>query len=146
MGNHWGIHRDPEYYPDPETFNIERWLIKDDTGGYKLNKEMKHFQFGFGRRLVTALRPVSAERLTFSPESALASILPTGLFSSTRRTSYGLSISPRRRTSLSTPLRSPTLRIAIRYHTKPGSVPDSTESERCWPSSRYVSKGLCHVN
>jgi cytochrome P450 len=50
LGNHWGIHRDPVYYPDPEQFNIDRWLVKDDVGDLMLNKDMKHFQFGFGRR------------------------------------------------------------------------------------------------
>ncbi|KAJ9111560.1 hypothetical protein QFC20_002534 [Naganishia adeliensis] len=51
LGNHWGIHRDPTYYPNPESFDIDRWLIKNDTGSYQLNKDIKHFQFGFGRRV-----------------------------------------------------------------------------------------------
>jgi len=48
-GNHWAIHRDPDYYgPDVERFNIDRWLVE---GGSKLNANMRHFQFGFGRRV-----------------------------------------------------------------------------------------------
>ena len=50
LGNHWGIHRDPANYPDPETFNVDRWLVKDEAGHFVLEKNLKHFQFGFGRR------------------------------------------------------------------------------------------------
>ncbi|KAM0790540.1 hypothetical protein ACM66B_003409 [Microbotryomycetes sp. NB124-2] len=45
LANHWAIHLDPVMYPDPETFNPERFI----TDG-KLN-DLRHFAFGFGRRI-----------------------------------------------------------------------------------------------
>ncbi|KAF6758908.1 cytochrome P450 [Ephemerocybe angulata] len=47
MGNVWAVGRDPEYFPDPESFNPQRWL----TGDGKLKEDMKSFPFGFGRRV-----------------------------------------------------------------------------------------------
>ncbi|KAI0792853.1 cytochrome P450 [Abortiporus biennis] len=46
-GNHWSILHDPEVFPDPETFNPDRWL--DDKG--HIREDIKHFGFGFGRRV-----------------------------------------------------------------------------------------------
>ncbi|KAH9930251.1 cytochrome P450 [Fomitopsis serialis] len=46
VGNHLAISRDPEVYPDPETFNPQRWL---DANG-RLRDDLKFFTFGFGRR------------------------------------------------------------------------------------------------
>ncbi|KAH7909753.1 cytochrome P450 [Hygrophoropsis aurantiaca] len=46
FGNHWAIGRDPAVYPDPETFNPQRWLDNDG----RLKENMRLFTFGFGRR------------------------------------------------------------------------------------------------
>ncbi|KAI9812339.1 MAG: hypothetical protein M1827_004788 [Pycnora praestabilis] len=53
--NQWAIHRDPELYPDPETFNPSRWL----SSSYPTYQEpltrypnLSNFSaFGFGRRI-----------------------------------------------------------------------------------------------
>lgn len=45
-GNHWAIHRDPEVFPNPEVFDLNRWLVKQDDGRVSLNSNLKHFQFG----------------------------------------------------------------------------------------------------
>jgi len=46
--NHWAVHRDASYYgPNVEDFDIDRWLTPDG----ELKTSMKHFQFGFGRRV-----------------------------------------------------------------------------------------------
>ncbi|CCM05043.1 uncharacterized protein FIBRA_07245 [Fibroporia radiculosa] len=47
IGNHWAISRDPDTYPEPEKFKPERWI--DEQG--KLRKDLKFFNFGFGRRV-----------------------------------------------------------------------------------------------
>lgn len=47
MGNIWAVGRDPEYFPDPESFNPQRWLTPDG----KLKEDMKSYPFGFGRRV-----------------------------------------------------------------------------------------------
>ncbi|KAH6903412.1 cytochrome P450 [Coprinopsis sp. MPI-PUGE-AT-0042] len=46
-GNVWAVGRDPEYFPDPEAFNPQRWLNADG----ELKEDMKSFPFGFGRRI-----------------------------------------------------------------------------------------------
>ncbi|KAH7888354.1 cytochrome P450 [Phlebopus sp. FC_14] len=46
-GNHWAISRDPEVFPDPETFNLGRWL---DAEG-KVRDDVRFPYFGFGRRV-----------------------------------------------------------------------------------------------
>ncbi|GLB42606.1 putative cytochrome p450 [Lyophyllum shimeji] len=47
IGNHWAIGRDPALFPDPETFDPQRWLRTDGT----IREDLKSFQFGFGRRV-----------------------------------------------------------------------------------------------
>ncbi|EXJ54110.1 hypothetical protein A1O7_09447 [Cladophialophora yegresii CBS 114405] len=53
--NQWAIHRDPELYPDPETFNPDRWLSpKYPTYREPLDKfpSLQNYScFGFGRRI-----------------------------------------------------------------------------------------------
>lgn len=53
--NQWAIHRDPDLYPDPETFNPDRWL----SPSYPTYREPlttypnlhNYSAFGFGRRI-----------------------------------------------------------------------------------------------
>ncbi|PFH44843.1 hypothetical protein AMATHDRAFT_72169 [Amanita thiersii Skay4041] len=47
IGNVWAVGRDPQYFPDPEKFNPQRWLDKQG----KIREELKAFTFGFGRRV-----------------------------------------------------------------------------------------------
>ncbi|KIX03989.1 uncharacterized protein Z518_07542 [Rhinocladiella mackenziei CBS 650.93] len=53
--NQWAIHRDPDLYPDPETFNPDRWLSpKYPTYREPLDKfpNLQNYScFGFGRRI-----------------------------------------------------------------------------------------------
>ncbi|KAK5445352.1 hypothetical protein LTS15_010133 [Exophiala xenobiotica] len=53
--NQWAIHRDPDLYPDPETFNPSRWLSPEyPTFREPLDKfpNLQNFSaFGFGRRI-----------------------------------------------------------------------------------------------
>ncbi|KAF9033815.1 cytochrome P450 [Panaeolus papilionaceus] len=51
VGNVWAIGRDPEYFPDPERFDPQRWLDKDG----KLREDVKSYPFGFGRRVCPGL-------------------------------------------------------------------------------------------
>ncbi|KAG1747424.1 cytochrome P450 [Suillus lakei] len=46
FGSHWSIFRDPEVYPDPETFKPDRWI--DDEG--RMKDTLTFFIYGFGRR------------------------------------------------------------------------------------------------
>ncbi|KAF8956228.1 cytochrome P450 [Flammula alnicola] len=47
VGNVWAVGRDPEYFPDPEKFNPQRWI--DENG--KIREELRAYTFGFGRRV-----------------------------------------------------------------------------------------------
>ncbi|KAG6828377.1 hypothetical protein H0H92_008173 [Tricholoma furcatifolium] len=47
IGNVWAVGRDPQYFPDPEAFNPQRWIREDGT----LREELKSYPFGFGRRV-----------------------------------------------------------------------------------------------
>ncbi|KAH7922017.1 cytochrome P450 [Leucogyrophana mollusca] len=47
FGNHWAITRDPDVFPDPETFDPQRWLTKD--GAFR--EDLRAFTYGFGRRV-----------------------------------------------------------------------------------------------
>lgn len=42
------VGRDPQFFPDPETFNPSRWLNDDGT----IKEDLKAYTFGFGRRCV----------------------------------------------------------------------------------------------
>ncbi|KIJ05868.1 hypothetical protein PAXINDRAFT_121975 [Paxillus involutus ATCC 200175] len=46
FGCHWAISRDPIAFPDPETFDPQRWL--DPTA--QLRTDMRFFTYSFGRR------------------------------------------------------------------------------------------------
>ena len=48
MGNVWAIFRDPEVYPDPNTFNPDRFLKDGKINPLVLNPESR--AFGAGRR------------------------------------------------------------------------------------------------
>ncbi|KAK7047097.1 hypothetical protein VNI00_006761 [Paramarasmius palmivorus] len=47
IGNVWSVGRDPAYFPDPETFNPQRWLTSEG----KIRDDIKSYPFGFGRRV-----------------------------------------------------------------------------------------------
>ncbi|EGN99633.1 hypothetical protein SERLA73DRAFT_179744 [Serpula lacrymans var. lacrymans S7.3] len=47
VGNHWAISRDPDVYPNPDSFQPERWL---DSQG-KIKDNIKFPTYGFGRRV-----------------------------------------------------------------------------------------------
>ncbi|THV05169.1 cytochrome P450 [Dendrothele bispora CBS 962.96] len=47
IGNVWSVGRDPEAFPDPETFNPQRWISPQGT----LRDDIKSYPFGFGRRV-----------------------------------------------------------------------------------------------
>ncbi|KAF8221472.1 cytochrome P450 [Tricholoma matsutake] len=47
IGNVWSIGRDPAFFPDPESFNPQRWISENQ----KIRDDLKSFTFGFGRRV-----------------------------------------------------------------------------------------------
>ncbi|KAI9568147.1 cytochrome P450 [Boletus coccyginus] len=46
FGNHWAISRNPDVFPNPDTFDLTRWLTSDGN----LRNDIKFPAFGFGRR------------------------------------------------------------------------------------------------
>lgn len=48
--NHWAIHLDQRLYPDPESFNPDRFIKDGKLVGISL-AERGHFSYGFGRRI-----------------------------------------------------------------------------------------------
>jgi cytochrome P450 len=51
-GCHWTLSRDPIVFPDPETFNPQRWL---DSEGRLGKNNTKFITYGFGRRVCPGL-------------------------------------------------------------------------------------------
>ncbi|KAG2111764.1 cytochrome P450 [Suillus cothurnatus] len=51
-GCHWTLSRDPVVFPDPETFDPQRWL---DSEGRLKDNNMKFITYGFGRRVCPGL-------------------------------------------------------------------------------------------
>ncbi|KAM0753441.1 cytochrome P450 [Meredithblackwellia eburnea MCA 4105] len=51
VGNHWSISRDPQVFPDPENFRIERWFENEDVASAQFRTDINHVQYGFGRRV-----------------------------------------------------------------------------------------------
>ncbi|KAG2067026.1 cytochrome P450 [Suillus decipiens] len=49
IGNHWAISRDPDVYPEPDTFKPQRWI--DDQGHLRDDIDITSFVYGFGRRV-----------------------------------------------------------------------------------------------
>lgn len=47
IGSVWSIGRDPQYFPDPDRFNPQRWINEDG----KIREDLRTFVFGFGRRV-----------------------------------------------------------------------------------------------
>lgn len=72
--NQWAIHRGEKLYPDPETFNPDRWLNpKYPTFREPLDRylKLKRFStFGFGRRICPGLD--SAEQALYIGIASLA--------------------------------------------------------------------------
>jgi len=47
IGNPWAVGRDPQFFPDPENFNPQRWLTPEG----RIKEDLKAYTFGFGRRV-----------------------------------------------------------------------------------------------
>ncbi|KAG1717239.1 cytochrome P450 [Suillus paluster] len=91
-GCHWAISRDPIVFPDPETFNPQRWL---DSEG-RLKDNMKFIVYGFGRRVCPGLQPrqISQCASTSHFSSGLSALLnDLTLLRSTRMPSVTMVIS-----------------------------------------------------
>ncbi|KAK0442535.1 cytochrome P450 [Desarmillaria tabescens] len=47
----WSIFRSPDFFPDPENFDPQRWIVDG-----KLREDIKQFVYGFGRRICPGAR------------------------------------------------------------------------------------------
>ncbi|KAK0478982.1 cytochrome P450 [Armillaria novae-zelandiae] len=56
IGNVWSVGRDPAVFPDPETFNPQRWIAAGGT----LRDDIQSYPFGFGRRVCPGQHIVTA--------------------------------------------------------------------------------------
>lgn len=59
MLNVWGLHHDEKYFPDPDTFNSERYLDKTLLSASYVNSpdyaNRDHYGYGAGRRICPGL-------------------------------------------------------------------------------------------
>lgn len=51
IGNHWSISRDPEVFPNPNEFRLQRWFVMEDIAKAEIRKDVNHVGYGFGRRI-----------------------------------------------------------------------------------------------
>jgi cytochrome P450 len=64
-----GMHMNPDFYTDPETFNPERFLHDPRTMTASANGNINnrdHFNFGFGRYIQKRYMPWMTDRLALS--------------------------------------------------------------------------------
>ncbi|KAI8333092.1 cytochrome P450 [Chlamydoabsidia padenii] len=64
LANMKGMHMNPEFYPDPETFKPERYLDNTRTMSASANGNVNnrdHFNFGFGRRICPGIHLAEVE-------------------------------------------------------------------------------------
>ena len=96
----WIVHHDPRWWPDPDTFNPERWLPRRAT-----RPKYAYFPFGGGSRICIGesfawteailLLATIAQRWRFAPVTPPTpepriTLRPKGLrMRATRRTSHG---------------------------------------------------------
>ncbi|KAF9058911.1 cytochrome P450 [Rhodocollybia butyracea] len=74
VANTWSVGRDPDVFPDPETFEPQRWIAIDSAGRAILRDDLKSYPFGFGRRPTPShSHPIDTYAFT---ESANAQPLP----------------------------------------------------------------------
>ncbi|KAK3760694.1 hypothetical protein RRG08_010667 [Elysia crispata] len=58
LANVWALHRDPEFWDDPETFNPDRWLVEQS---FKRKSSFTYLPFGAGPRLCIGMRFATIE-------------------------------------------------------------------------------------
>ena len=93
MINHWGLHRDPNYWKDPETFNPERFL--DENGKLSIKPE-SWLPFSAGRRICLGEAVAKSElHLIFSSIFQRFKVtLPEGISPEMEVTGAGVIIQP----------------------------------------------------
>lgn len=46
IGNHWSISRDPEVFPNPNEFRLQRWFVMGDIAKAEIRKDVNHVGYG----------------------------------------------------------------------------------------------------